>query len=83
MCLSGVVMNKETFEGLCGIINEMTSIRQKAQEGLVEKSKDYELDNDDRLHLRLQIRTNLDKINSYTRLKVDLRRVYEAYKDKE
>ena len=74
-------MKKEIFEGLCGIINEMTTIRQKAQEDLVKRSKDYNLDNEERLHLRLQMRTNLEKISYYTRIKVDLRRVYETCKE--
>ena len=74
-------MKKDTFEGLCSIVNEMISIRQKCQESLSKKVKDYEMLPEDLVHIKLQMRTNIDKISYYTRIKVDLRRVYERYKE--
>lgn len=74
-------MKKETFEGLCSIVNEMTAIRQKCQESLSKKIKDYELPDFERTHLKLQMKMNIDKISDYARIKVELRRVYERYKD--
>ena len=74
-------MKIDTFEGLCSIVNEMISIRQKCQESLSKKVKDYEMLPEDLVHIKLQMRTNIDKISYYTRIKVDLRRVYERYKE--
>ena len=73
-------MKKETFEGLCSIVNEMTAIRQKCQESLSKKVKDYNLLPEDLVHIKLQMKMNMDKIAYYSRIKVDLRRVYEEYK---
>ena len=72
-------LKKEVFDGLCGIINEMTSIRQKAQEELVKRSDGVSYDG--LAHLNLQMKSNLDKISSYSRLKVEVRRLYERCKE--
>ena len=74
-------MKKEVFEGLCSIVNEMTGIRQKCQESLSKKVKDYNLLPEDLVHIKLQMKANMDKISYYSRIKIDLRRVYETSKN--
>ena len=74
-------MNQETFEGLCSIVNEMTAVRQKVQDELGRRMKNYELPPEDITHIHLQMRNNLERINYYTRLKVDLRKCYEEAKE--
>lgn len=70
-------MNKEIYEGLQGIINEMISIRQKVSEELSRRVKDYNMDNQERVHIKLQQQNNTEKIAYYARIKVELKRIYE------
>ena len=74
-------MNQETFEGLCSIVNEMTAVRQKVQDELGRRMKNYELPPEDITHIHLQMRNNLERINYYSKIKRDLRVVYDRYKD--
>ena len=74
-------MDKETFEGLCSIINEMTAVRQKVQDELERRVKNYELPPKEITNVKMQMENNLDKITHYMRMKVDLRRAYEESKE--
>jgi len=74
-------MKKDTFEGLCSIVNEMTAVRQKVQDELGRRMKNYELPPEDITHIHLQMRNNLERINYYSKIKRDLRVVYDRYKD--
>ena len=74
-------MKKDTFEGLRSIVNEMTAVRQKVQDELGRRMKNYELPPEDITHIHLQMRNNLERINYYSKIKRDLRVVYDRYKD--
>lgn len=76
-----VQVKKDVFDGLCSIINEMTSIRQKAQEDLIRRSKDYELAPSEHVNIRFQMRYNTERIQYYTKIKHDLRVEYDKVEE--